>query len=120
MKKYNKSEIMKNAWSLYRTGRYETFADALGQSWREAKRERTNRENGMVKAEELSVGDTITIEYGDYDNWTTCTITEIAPELFLGKYVSIKAFAGNMEVKFSTEPNKMYKVEQADMNELAA
>jgi hypothetical protein len=33
---YNKSEIMKNAWTLYRAGNEEGFAAALRRAWRDA------------------------------------------------------------------------------------
>lgn len=35
--KYNKSEIMKAAHNMYRTGNYKTFGDALRKSWKVAK-----------------------------------------------------------------------------------
>ena len=39
--KYNKSEIMKQAWTMFRTSiyGYETFAQALRMAWYYAKRE---------------------------------------------------------------------------------
>ena len=35
--KYNKSDIMKAAHNMYRTGNYKTFGDALRRSWKVAK-----------------------------------------------------------------------------------
>lgn len=35
--KYNKSEIMKAAHNMYRTGNYKTFGDALHKSWKVVK-----------------------------------------------------------------------------------
>ena len=35
--KYNKSEIMKAAHNMYRTGNYQTFGNALRKSWQVAK-----------------------------------------------------------------------------------
>lgn len=37
MKTYNLSEIMRAAHTMYRTGKYVTFADALRKSWQVAK-----------------------------------------------------------------------------------
>lgn len=60
---YNKSEIMKKAWNLYRTGRYSSFADALRQSWSIAKAAvAAQKKIGWVKPQTLTVGDTIKVE----------------------------------------------------------
>jgi len=76
---YNKSEIMKKAWVLFRTGNYSKFSHTLEQAWREAKKVAEARANGAVTASELNVGDTIAISsYGGYaDNSFKTVITAI-------------------------------------------
>lgn len=61
---YNKSEIMKSAWNLYkevfRSGKRGTFAVALKQAWASAKAARAAQKKiGYVMVDVLSVGDTI-------------------------------------------------------------
>lgn len=40
MTKYNKTNIMKNAWVFFRTNRYGTFANCLRRAWADAKAEK--------------------------------------------------------------------------------
>lgn len=94
--KYNKSEIMKNAWNYFKAGKASNFSVALKLSWLEAK---------TVAASELSVGDTIENEYGDYGNMVKCLVTSVSTELFMGKYLVINALAGNIDVEFCIKPN---------------
>lgn len=104
MKTYNKSEIMKTAWNLFRNFNYiyNTFAEALEQAWVYAKKEAA----GMIAASEIKVNDTIKIEYGDYNNIAICTVTRIAGELRYGKYLGIVAIMQNgMEIEFFTDVN---------------
>lgn len=76
---YNKSKIMKSAWSKFKSGSYATFSKALCQAWREAKRIVEKRLQGYVTAAELHIGDTIEVNtYGGYeDNNFDAVITEI-------------------------------------------
>ena len=57
---FNKSEIMKDAWDKFKTNNYSTFATALCQAWREAKRymEIAN-DPSKVFGKEICVGDVI-------------------------------------------------------------
>jgi hypothetical protein len=83
---YNKSEIMKNAWELYRVRKeiklrmYETattFADALKETWATAKVKAQKAAQGCINITELNIGDEISIEYGDYNNFVICTVTSV-------------------------------------------
>jgi len=58
---YNRSEIMKDAWSKHNSGRYYNFAAALQQAWREAKKKVEKVSQGYVPANTLNVGDTIVL-----------------------------------------------------------
>jgi len=97
--RYNKSEIMKNAWNYLNTGRCLTFSRALKLSWEDAKTE-------MVEATTLQPGDTIKVEYGDYGNHVKCVVTEVNRELFLDKYFRVKAVAGAVKLNFCVEPDE--------------
>ena len=88
---YNKSEIMKRAWELYKNDRankwsrnlYRNFGEALKSAWatakHEIKAEQEARANGMVKACELKIGDIIAVDgFGGYDDVSfTKTIVSI-------------------------------------------
>jgi len=79
---YNKSEILKRAWSVFkydkanRRGRsrlYSSFSSALKESWDMAKHaikvETEARANGKVKATELKVGDVVAFDgFGGYED----------------------------------------------------
>ena len=72
MKKYNRSEIMTNAWVIYRNNNCRIkFGSALKTAWNKAKAAVADR----INANEINSGDTLYIEYGDDDNWITCTVT---------------------------------------------
>jgi hypothetical protein len=70
---YNRSEIMRTAWSLFRThtNRY-SFRSALKAAWAAAK-------GGyeLATPAQINTGDVVEIEYGTNDNMITCTITAI-------------------------------------------
>jgi len=96
--KYNKAEIMKNAWSYFKSGECYSFSKALKRSWDDAK---------TVSATDLKTGDYISIEYGDYDNIVKCVVTEIEAELYRGKYMVIRAVSNNgLEIEFCPEPDE--------------
>jgi hypothetical protein len=82
MDKLNKSHLMTIAWFYHKKKFFSTFSEALQQAWKELKSKaalrQAERKNGKVDVSELVVGDTLKIEYGDYDNWVTCTITGIS------------------------------------------
>ena len=66
---YNKSEIMKNAWNIYRNrgpvSRIKTFAEALRRSWADAKAKvqvKAQATTVSTMPRNLNVGDTINIE----------------------------------------------------------
>lgn len=44
MKRYDKSEIMKRAWHIYRRSFVITFSEALKEAWRRAKEEAAMQE----------------------------------------------------------------------------
>lgn len=85
--KHNKSEIMKAAWANYRTGRYRNFSFALMHAWSDAKKVAIARENGLTTFGDIRVGDTITFEYGDYDNHVTFTVKYITEAALPGFYL---------------------------------
>ena len=57
---YNKSEIMKRAWDLYRIWEFcdRAFAVSLKEAWEEAKSKAQKEENAKAKAEMLVPSDT--------------------------------------------------------------
>lgn len=74
---HNKSEIMRAAWELYRTGRFKSFSYALRNVWFDSKCVVSARLNGLITYSEVNIGDTLTFEYGDHDNWVTGTVESI-------------------------------------------
>lgn len=44
MTKYNKANIMKNAWRLFKTNRYGTFGNCLHLAWNDAKTEKATKD----------------------------------------------------------------------------
>ena len=98
---YNKSKIMKRAWELYRTAKANeratwflgemvvfnkaSFPASLKEAWAAAKHkikvEQEARANGMIKACELKIGDTISVNgFGGYDDVSFSeTIVSIEP-----------------------------------------
>ncbi len=98
---YNRREIMKRAWSMYRAAKLfrngQTFADCLKLAWSDAKMmvtppvkvARTVSVPATITARELRTGDIVTIEYGTYDNFITVQVTKIAPTQFSREYLSI-------------------------------
>ena len=108
---YNKSKVMRNAWMLLRKGYASDMSDALKQSWKSEKarvqKVIADRANGIIPAAELNIGDTVAIEYGDYNNNLKCTITAIRTEnLGRGDFLVINALSGNMEVEFCPKLDK--------------
>jgi magnesium-transporting ATPase (P-type) len=73
---YNRREIMKKAWSMFRAAKLfrtsQTFSDCLKLSWSDAKKmvappvevARTVSAPATITARELRAGDIVTIEYG--------------------------------------------------------
>lgn len=58
MKTYNKSEIMTAAHAYYRTGNFDSFADALKQSWANAKfRVLLKKHEGSLRGAKLYIAD---------------------------------------------------------------
>ena len=49
--KYNKSEIMKNAWALLKSGRSFSFSSALKRAWNNAKSLIKSRAQEIVRKE---------------------------------------------------------------------
>ena len=50
MTKYNKTRIMKDAWTFYRANRYGTFGECLHRAWENAKAfVKANEENGEAR-----------------------------------------------------------------------
>ena len=69
MTKFNRSEIMKNAWSIYRNRgpvfRIKSFAEALKRSWADAKvkvQVTAKATTAATMPRNLNVGDTVNIE----------------------------------------------------------
>lgn len=87
---YNKSEIMKKAWSNFKNGEFDTFGQSLKSAWYEAK---------TIIVSELKTGDVVKVEYGDTNNWVTCRVLSIESELSFGHRV-INAVAKNSNREF--------------------
>lgn len=50
MTKYNKANIMKDAWTFFKANRYGTFGECLRRAWANAKAfVKVNAENGTVR-----------------------------------------------------------------------
>ena len=128
---YNKSEIMKRAWELYRTAKRNekttwflgemvvfnkaSFSVSLKEAWATAKHEiKVEQEasaNGMVRASKLQAGDIITIEYGDYNNFVTCTVESVEVAFEYSRYfANVKATADSREFNLSTKADEFVKV----------
>jgi hypothetical protein len=110
---YNKSEIMTRAWGYFKSEKCRTFSQALKLSWKEAK---------TVETKKLCIGDTIQVEYGDYDNMMNCVVSNISSELFLDKYLVVNAISNNgLEVEFCKKPeDRIILVAMAEAMLLAA
>ena len=107
---YNKSEIMKRAWRIFKADKanhtgmyivrrlYKTFGEALKSAWATAKNdirlEAEARAKGMIKACELKVGDTISVDgFGGYDDVKfTKTIVSVEPLEISGKHFVVVKF----------------------------
>jgi len=72
-----------------------------GNYWRYS-----NMASKWISAQDLKVGDNISIEYGDYGNWVICTVINISDELFLCKYYCIEAVAHGLSIEFCIKPNE--------------
>ena len=101
---YNKSKIMKMAWEYLKENKVTTFRKVLILAWKDS----TNGTE-TVTANKLSVGDTIEIQYGNYENVVKCVVQEISDELFLDKYHVVKAIStlNGMEVEFCTKQKEL-------------
>ena len=89
---YNKSEIMTNAWGFYKSGRCWNFSEALKLSWKKAKE---------IKIADLNVGDTINLEYGENDNFVTCTVKSVSDKPFINNKHVVEAVSPNgFEIEF--------------------
>lgn len=108
--KYNKSEIMKNAWKYNKSGKAINFNTALKLSWRDAK---------TVPASDVKVGDSIEIEYGRDENFAKCVVTNIEEELFMNKFLVIKAVCNGLEIEFCAKPTDRI-IRTATASKLAA
>ncbi len=84
---FNKSEIMKSAWEIYRNSKldfmgFETqkgisFGEALRQAWAEAKAAaQAAPKMQEVTAAEIAEGDVLSIEYGDYNSFVQLTVID--------------------------------------------
>ena len=83
---YNKSEIMKNAWRIYK-GSNGSFSACLSLAWKKAKEALTKTTAATVK-----VGDKLVIEYGDYNNNMTVTVTSIEQKTRSYDFVTYTTF----------------------------
>ena len=55
MKRYDKSQIMKNAWYLYLHSWNITFSEALKYAWRKAKKEAARKEREEKELEAANI-----------------------------------------------------------------
>ncbi len=102
---YNKSEIMKKAWNLFRDSKLDfmgfctlkgiSFGEALRQVWVMAKATANAIKTIKASVAELHVGDAISIEYGDDGNYVTCTVSELPRMSELGNWYVVHATAEN-------------------------
>ena len=60
-----------------------------------------------VRAKELKTGQTIRVEYGDYDNWKKFTIDEVH---VFEKMILTKCHAGEDKEDFSWRPEEFVEV----------
>lgn len=104
MKKYNKSEIMKNAWSIYRAGN-NSFSVALKLSWKRAK--------AVFNTDticDLQVGDIIEMsdDITEQKAKSMCyTVESISKVLIMNRFYTVKLTSqyGNTTVYYF-EPDK--------------
>ena len=94
----------------YRRVMRMTMSEAFRYAWGRVKREieqiKAAEAQGKVKAANLKTGDTVTIEYGDYDNYVTCTVIN---KVERRGYFVINATATNgLNIEFCAENNDMF------------
>lgn len=76
---------------------------AFKKAWAEAK-----AAANCVKVADLTAGQAIRIEYGDFNNFVTCTVSEVSKELVRGKYHVIKALTKyGAEIEFVAAPDEL-------------
>lgn len=96
-----KSMVCKKANELIRNGKNRS--EAFRTAWAVVKSAPQN-----VKASELKRGNVIRVEYGDYNNYVTCTVESKSDDLFLGEYYVINAVSNNgMKIEFCAEPDEL-------------
>lgn len=128
---YNKSEIMKRAWEIFRKEKESymqfgvliqragiPFSEALTLAWQEAKdavwaieaaAEATKKAQKYIKASELKAGDVVEIDYGGEGFLVTCTVVSIDTEIKRNNYWGVNAVANNTEFKFFSHNTDMIR-----------
>lgn len=103
MMKEMRSNVCKRANQLVKTG-YYTKSRAFRQAWEEVKKAAMK-----VKAENLTAGTSLRIEYGCYGNFVTCTVVEVSKSLYLGRYYKVKAvYTNGKEFEFCARTNEVF------------
>ncbi len=62
-----------------------------------------------VKAKELISGQTIRVEYGDYENWVNFQVDAVKPA---ERYINVDCHAGGVHTTLAMEPEEMVEVRE--------